>query len=121
LATRRKIRRGYILFELAVYPQSSTPVKLRASEMPTDFILEQNYPNPFNPRTAIQYHLARSQKVRITIYNVHAQKVIKLVDTIESRGVHRVVFDGSELSAGLYFCHMQAGATHRIIKMSLVK
>jgi hypothetical protein len=58
--------------------------------------LAQNYPNPFNPITTIDYSLARSGRVQLSIFNVTGTFVRKLVDANMDRGNYRVNWDGKD-------------------------
>ncbi len=84
----------------------STGVALSAvqsSSAPTDFRLEQNYPNPFNPTTNISYNMSKQGHVVINVYDIKGREVGKLVDSVKSPGRHRTVWDGRQLSSGMYF------------------
>ena len=76
--------------------------------MPRGFSLEQNYPNPFNPVTTITFSLAQDAHVRITVYNLKGQKIEVLEDGFRKEGEYHVVFDGKDLSSGVYLCRLAA-------------
>ncbi|MEJ2719894.1 MAG: PKD domain-containing protein, partial [bacterium] len=83
--------------------------------------LLQNYPNPFNPSTSIAFSLVEPANVRIDIFNVAGQRVATLVNERRDAGWHRVEFDASGLSTGIYFCRLTAGDFVQVKKMSLMK
>ncbi len=60
--------------------------------------LEQNHSNPFNPSTTIEYRLSTASMARLTIYNLVGQRVRTLSDGYQPQGIHRVVWDGQDLS-----------------------
>ncbi|WP_020401750.1 T9SS type A sorting domain-containing protein [Gracilimonas tropica] len=100
-------------------PVSSEP---EPSEIPTEISLQQNYPNPFNPTTVISYQLNSNQLVHLEVFDVTGRKVAVLVDGKQkSAGQHRVNFDGSGLSSGVYFYRLEAGGQTLTQKMLLVK
>jgi photosystem II stability/assembly factor-like uncharacterized protein len=70
---------------------------------PNDFLLFQNYPNPFNPTTTIKYDLPLSSLVLIQIFNNLGEKVKTLYSGLQTGGNHKIVFDGSSLTSGIYF------------------
>jgi hypothetical protein len=89
--------------------------------IPAEFNLGQNYPNPFNPTTTITYTLPKSSNVEIAIYNLLGQKVREVVNARMDAGKHRVKFDGSSLSSGIYFYVLKAGDFTATKKMLLLK
>ncbi len=92
-----------------------------AAEMPTKYALHQNYPNPFNPQTQIKFDLVNPQKVRLTVYNVMGQEVMRLVDQPLQAGFHSVTFDATNLASGMYFYRIEAGNFTSMKKMVMVK
>jgi len=54
--------------------------------MPAAFNIYPNYPNPFNPETTIRYELPEQSSVKLDIFNIAGQKLISLVDDVESAG-----------------------------------
>ncbi|UCE24135.1 MAG: T9SS type A sorting domain-containing protein [Candidatus Zixiibacteriota bacterium] len=99
------------------------PVK---GQLPLEFSVKQNYPNPFNPRTTIQYALPERAHVRVDIYNILGQRVMKLVDKVQAAGEYSVVWDGTDeggkaASTGVYFYKVTAGDNIEKKKMVLLK
>ncbi|HUL45088.1 MAG TPA: T9SS type A sorting domain-containing protein [Bacteroidota bacterium] len=85
------------------------------------FDLKANYPNPFNPATTITYALPVRTHVRVEIFTILGARVATLVDRVEGPGSYRVVFDGSGMSSGVYFCRMHTDRYSQIRKMVLLK
>jgi hypothetical protein len=90
------------------------------------FTLGQNYPNPFNPSTTIEYSLDSDEKVEIVVYNISGQKVKTLFDGYNSRGTHRVVWDGTDedrnpVASGVYFYKMKSKDQTQTKKLVLTK
>ena len=69
----------------------------------TDYQLAQNYPNPFNPTTTIKYALPKAAHVRLEIFTITGKKIKVLVDVKKQAGYHTELFNGSDLSSGVYF------------------
>jgi len=106
--------------------QPSTAVDGFPGKPPLKFALEQNYPNPFNPETHIKYTLARSEKVKLTIYNLLGHQVISLVNTQKPAGNHTVAWDGRDadgrlVGSGVYFYRIEAGDFVKTHKMLMLK
>lgn len=88
---------------------------------PDGFYLQQNYPNPFNPSTTINYSLATSQKVTLSIYNILGQLVDEVVNGVQSAGEHKIVFNAEDLASGIYIYQLQTESGASIKKMILQK
>jgi hypothetical protein len=86
-----------------------------------DFTLLQNYPNPFNPVTTISYTLPKAADVKISVYDFLGNEVATLVDGMRSAGTHTTLFDGANLSSGIYFYKLQAEGRVISKKMALIK
>ena len=94
--------------------------------VPTEFALHNNYPNPFNPTTTIAYDLPLDGTVRLVIYDVMGREVTRLVNGFTPAGYHSVRWDarnklGENVSAGVYFYHLQSGNYVKTQKMVLLK
>ena len=55
------------------------------------------------------------------VYNVLGDEVATLVDAPQAAGHHEVKFDATNLSTGVYFYRLQAGAYSRTKKLLLLK
>ena len=91
------------------------------SMSPVGFKLFQNFPNPFNPTTLIQYALAKPDQVTLKVFTLMGEEVTTLVDGMQSVGNYNVLFDGDNLSSGVYIYELMAGNQSIKRKMQLVK
>ena len=94
--------------------------------LPEGFSLQQNYPNPFNPETQIDYHLATSNFVSLTINDLLGRQIKTLVSEIQPSGSHSVKWNGNDeygnsMPAGVYFFTLKAGTLTESKKMILLK
>ena len=94
-----------------------TPVAV----VPGEYSLSRNYPNPFNPETHLTLALPKAGDVSLIVYDVTGREVIRLVDGWLNAGYEDVVFDGSQLSSGVYFARLKAGEFSQTQKLLLVK
>jgi hypothetical protein len=107
--------------------EMETSVEQEQNAGPVDkFQLFQNYPNPFNPTTVIEYHLNRSASVVIAIYNGLGEKVTTLVDKRQSRGLKRIIWNGTDdhgatVASGLYLCALKVGGITQTKKLTLIR
>ncbi len=72
----------------------------------SDYQLFQNYPNPFNTRTVVSCQLSVVSNVWIKVYDVQGHEVQTLVQGKLNPGVHKYIFNGNNLSSGMYFYSM---------------
>jgi photosystem II stability/assembly factor-like uncharacterized protein len=91
---------------------------------PFEFTLEQNYPNPFNPATNIGFSLSSDSKVILEVYNVLGQKAASLINSEMTAGNHKIKFDASNLTSGIYFYTLKAkgtdGSNHIVTKKMIL-
>lgn len=86
----------------------------------TVFELLQSIPNPFSSYTQIQYRLAYTGQIVITVYDVLGRKVRTLFDGGAVAGPHSVSWDGRDgtgvpVPTGVYYYTLEANGT-RIVK-----
>ncbi|MEX0746837.1 MAG: T9SS type A sorting domain-containing protein, partial [Rhodothermales bacterium] len=94
---------------------------VETSETPTTYALHQNYPNPFNPATTIRFDLPVAGQVRLSVFDVLGRRASVLVDEHRSAGRHDIVFEASDLPAGVYFVRLESGRFRDAGQMLLVK
>jgi photosystem II stability/assembly factor-like uncharacterized protein len=92
------------------------------SNLPASIELKQNYPNPFNPETVISFSLSRNENVSLIIYDMLGKEIKTLINGIVEPGEHKIKFDASDISAGIYFYTLKTGNDFtQTRKMILVK
>lgn len=87
---------------------------------PKAFNLYQNYPNPFNPLTEIIFEIPIECLTKIIIINVIGESEI-IFNKLIAPGKHRVIFNGSNHSSGVYFYQIVAQGFISTKKMILKK
>lgn len=85
------------------------------------FALAQNYPNPFNPSTVIEYSVPIPSAVKINVYNTLGELVSTLVDGFVQTGNHKAIFDGKNLTSGVYYYQLTSGGFRETKKFVLIK
>lgn len=93
---------------------------------PAQVLLRQNFPNPFNPTTTIEYDLARTALVELSIFDVLGRKVASLFQGTKPPGTHIVEWNGrdatgSEARSGVYFYRLNVDGFNISRKMLLLK
>lgn len=111
---------------LAVYGSLIGTDESNISQYPDDFNLNPAYPNPFNPTTTIGFDVAKSMKVKLTVYNTLGQEIKTLVNTKKMPGKYQTIWDGKDnaghaVASGIYFYRLEAGSFVKTRKMMLIK
>lgn len=89
--------------------------------LPLSYTLLNNFPNPFNPTTIISYQLPENEFVSLKIYDLLGKEISSLVKSYQIAGDHKVEFDASDFSAGVYIYQIRAGRFNQSKKMILLK
>jgi Secretion system C-terminal sorting domain len=95
--------------------------------IPKSFQLYPASPNPFNPSATIRFDLPEESKVKIEIFNSQGKLVRVLTEQIYQASSSKILFDGSNLSSGVYIYKITAvsqksGKSFTDVKrMSLIK
>ena len=90
-------------------------------QLPEEYTLEQNYPNPFNPSTNIVFSVPKSGNYSLIVYNMLGEEVAQLLNGRLDAGTQTLVFDGSNLSSGIYFYTLTGNGVRLTKKMMLMK
>jgi len=101
--------------------QNVNQIKTRyMTNVPGKFQLLQNYPNPFNPGTTIEYQLAQSAKVTVTIYDILGREVIELVNGDIRAGKNKLTWNGKNkkgipVGSGVYIYSLSARSGNKLL------
>jgi photosystem II stability/assembly factor-like uncharacterized protein len=96
-------------------------VELADKTAPRVFSLSQNYPNPFNPVTRISFFIPTKSNVCLEVYDVLGKKVSTLLNKTLEAGNHDAIFNGANLSSGIYFYCIRLGSLIQTKKCLLLK
>jgi hypothetical protein len=85
-----------------------------------------NRPNPFNPATEIHFTLARTERVRIAVYDVTGRLVAGLEDGAREAGAHHVTWNGRDdagrpVPSGAYYVRLETLRGRDTRKIMLLK
>lgn len=89
--------------------------------LPTSFNLEQNFPNPFNPVTNIKYTLPENGIVTLSIYNLLGEKIVELVNEMQTAGEYSVEFNAEKFASGNYVYRLNFNGNTITKKMTILK
>ena len=102
----------------------SPVVEAKSSALGAELL--QNVPNPFNPRTTISFTVPEREVVSLVVFDTRGGVVRVLVADELDFGRHDVEWDGLndaglQVSSGVYYCRLRAGAFVGTRKMVLLK
>ncbi|MEX0608738.1 MAG: zinc-dependent metalloprotease [Balneolaceae bacterium] len=112
---------GQRIIEIPVTLEILDVVSSEIDDTPRTISLDQNYPNPFNPVTTINYTLKDAENVQLNVFNIQGQKVATLINQRQTAGDHRVEFDASNLSSGIYIYRLKTASQTLTRQMVLIK
>ncbi len=95
-------------FVMVTYLSGNAPSGVNSVGMPENS-LDGNYPNPVGTSTAINYNLAQSGPVMLTVYNTLGEKVQTVLNTVQGAGEHSANFNTGMLPNGMYYYKLQSG------------
>ncbi len=92
------------------------------STLPVKTALIGNYPNPFNPTTTLSFDLQTSATISLSVFDILGNEVATLLSNeyVEA-GSHRVTFDASGFTSGMYFYRLVTPSFSETKKMVLMK
>lgn len=82
-----------------------------------NYALKQNYPNPFRSETTIQFTLPETQKITLTVHDMHGKTIAVLASGTKPAGTHAINFYTGRIPSGLYFYKLQAGHFTEVKRM----
>jgi hypothetical protein len=94
-----------------------TPI---STTVPKEYALYQNYPNPFNPTTTIRFDIAKTDVVKIRVYDIVGREVSYFNQQL-APGKYEHKFSAANLASGVYFYRLETGHFSDVKKMILIK
>jgi hypothetical protein len=83
--------------------------------------LSRIWPNPVSPSATIRYSVPQASPVTLTLYDVQGREVATLVDTHLEPGGYTCAIRADDLSNGVYFLRLKAGAQSDARKLVVLK
>ncbi|MFN0157583.1 MAG: T9SS type A sorting domain-containing protein [Bacteroidota bacterium] len=93
----------------------------KQAHVPANFELGQNYPNPFNPSTTIEISVPQTRYVNITVFDLLGQEVATLVSDELQPGRHKIQWDATGVSSGVYFYRFRSGDIIQTKRLMLLR
>jgi hypothetical protein len=63
----------------------------------------KNYPNPFNKNTTISFSVPKTSNVKLAVYDSFGKMIELLIDEKMFFGTHKIEWNATEYSSGVYF------------------
>jgi hypothetical protein len=104
-----------------IYPGWTATDDDPAIMIPSGYCLHQNYPNPFNPSTTINYEIPEASRITLDVFDMNGRLVKTLYKGYRSAGAYQEVFSADQLTSGVYFYRLTAGAWTDTKKMLIIK
>ena len=100
---------------------SGTLITSTSEQLETTGFKAKAYPNPFTSETTIEYNLAESGNVDLSIYDLTGRKIETLIHSFQSEGRHQITWiqqqNGSvKLQGGIYLCKIATSEEKEVIK-----
>lgn len=101
---------------------NGSPITSAAKQLETTGFKAKAYPNPFISENTIEYNLAESGDVEVSIFDLTGRKMEALIHSFQSEGRHQVTWipqqNGSvKLPVGIYFCKIATSEKSAVIKL----
>lgn len=108
---------------LAVLRVPFTPTSAEGETIPAEFRLDQNYPNPFNPLTTVTFTVPAGAggPTTLKVYDLLGREIATLADGERAAGEHRVVFDASRVSSGVYLYRLETAGHVETRRMMVLR
>ncbi|MGB9696289.1 MAG: T9SS type A sorting domain-containing protein [Ignavibacteria bacterium] len=88
---------------------------------PEKSTLFQNYPNPFNSYTKIEFTLAKSQNVKLSVHDIVGKTVEVIINKNLASGHYKLNFFAVNLPSSIYFLRLQTEEGTFIKVLVLIK
>tara|TARA_B100001250_G_C19814030_1_gene797282 strand:- start:1450 stop:4728 length:3279 start_codon:yes stop_codon:yes gene_type:complete len=120
-----KLHRGNMM-RTGLYNTTLTSVEPKDEIVPDKFYVSQNYPNPFNPLTNIEIHLAETNKLTVSIFDMTGRLINTLVNDKLEAGLYSVEWRGKDqngrlVPTGIYIMKVVSGKNSHNQKIAFVK
>jgi hypothetical protein len=89
--------------------------------VPREFVFDAPYPNPFNASVTLPFSVPEAGRIEAEAVNVMGQQVARIANRSVDAGYHRLTWDASTVSSGVYFVVLRYKGQTSIRKTVLMK
>ena len=94
---------------LVTFVRSPIGIQKISTNVPDKFVLYNNFPNPFNPSTIFKFDVAKTQNIKLTIYDMLGREVAVLHNGMLQPGTYSISWNASSFASGIYYYKMTVG------------
>lgn len=84
--------------------------------LPSDYYISNSYPNPFNPKTRIDIYLPKKSFIKVSIYNIIAERIGEEISKFLDEGYNLIDLDLKGLPNGLYFASIEIDGKYSVTR-----
>lgn len=99
----------------------TTSVYTPGGPVSTGVALYQNVPNPFSATTEVKFHIPKTGRVSLKLFDAVGHEVRTLVDEVREAGTISITVSGEQLESGYYTARLVANGTTKSINMVVVR
>jgi len=88
---------------------------LESAVVPLEHGVISVYPNPFNSSTTMRFSLVSQSDITLTLYDANGRLIEEIVSGSYKSGMHRVVWNGTNLPSGLYLGRLSIKSGSNVI------
>ncbi len=114
---------GNISFAPVLVPSDSSIITFyqQLNSFNNNFELKQNFPNPFIDITTIPFHVSKSGKVKLDVFDLHGRLVATILNKDLTVGDYETQFNSGILENGVYYYRMNLNGFSTTRKMVIMK
>jgi hypothetical protein len=79
------------------------------------------FPNPFKGQATISYNLRDAGFTTLKVFTATGMEIKSLVNETQIAGYHQLIFDASELEAGVYYCKLNRCGPSSVERFIILK
>jgi hypothetical protein len=102
-------------------PEDCEVLSSDSNLIPAVFNVSDVYPNPFNPSTTVNIDIPEAGLLKVGVYNLKGQLMSTIMNKNVFAGSYSIVWNGADLTSGLYIMSVNYGNKTYNQKITLVK
>ncbi len=100
---------------------TSVDDKNDGGDLPKGIRINSISPNPFNSQTRISYSIDKPGEVNLSVFNLLGEKIYEISQFHNNPGEFSIIWNGENLSSGIYFTKLTQGKKSQCRRMLFLK